>query len=283
MEGYSQVVSLLLAIAAAIAFAVGIFLTKGVALNISIYKAIGPLFILNAVFVFPLIPFGPHWILWSGSVPYLHILGAVGSGVVAGIIFRMMSRSSASVMSVGQALTPAVVLLAGPIALGASIIPIQVPVIVVLVFATIFPLRKSLAGVSSFTAIFLMIVIGVLSGLVTVAVVLLDRAGVGTSETFIVRQLLAGFAFMVIFPPTGMHWRDFMQLVRRSFFMSMGWLASIYAIREGSPVVAQSVMATIPLWVILIEVIAYRKRPARAVIFSAIAIAIGIYALALTS
>ena len=275
--------SLLLAITAAIAFAVGIFLTKGVALNISIYKAIGPLFVLNALFVFPLIPFGPDWILWSGSVPFLHVVGAIGSGVVAGIIFRMMTHSSASVMSVGQALTPAVVLLAGPIALGASIIPIQVLLIVVLVFATIFPLRKSLVGVSSFTAIFLMIVIGVLSGLVTVAVVLLDRAGVGTTETFIVRQLLAGFTFMLIFPPIGLHWRDFLQLVRRSFFMSMGWLASIYAIREGSPVVAQSVMATIPLWVILIEVIVYRKQPARAVVFSAIAIAIGIYALAVTS
>ena len=275
--------SLLLAIAAAIAFAVGIFLTRGVALNISIYKAIGPLFVLNALFVFPLIPFGPNWILWSGSVPYLHVVGAVGSGVVAGIIFRMVSRSSASVMSVGQALTPAVVLLAGPIALGASIIPIQVLLIVVLVFATIFPLRKSLVGVSSFTAIFLIIVIGVLSGFVTVAVVLLDRAGVGTTETFIVRQLLAGFTFMLIFPPIGLHWRDFLQLVRRSFFMSMGWLASIYAIREGSPVVAQSVMATIPLWVILIEVIVYRKQPARAVVFSAIAIAVGIYALAVTS
>lgn len=275
--------SLLLAIVAAVAFAVGIFLTRGVALNISIYKAIGPLFVLNALFVFPLIPFGPNWILWSGSVPYLHVVGAVGSGVVAGIIFRMVSRSSASVMSVGQALTPAVVLLAGPIALGASIIPIQVLLIVVLVFATIFPLRKSLVGVSSFTAIFLMIVIGVLSGFVTVAVVLLDRAGVGTTETFIVRQLLAGFTFMLIFPPIGLHWRDFLQLVRRSFFMSMGWLASIYAIREGSPVVAQSVMATIPLWVILIEVIVYRKQPARAVVFSAIAIAVGIYALAVTS
>ena len=275
--------SLLLAIVAAIAFAVGIFLTRGVALNISIYKAIGPLFVLNALFVFPLIPFGPNWILWSGSVPYLHVVGAVGSGVVAGIIFRMVSRSSASVMSVGQALTPAVVLLAGPVALGASIIPIQVLLIVVLVFATIFPLRKSLVGVSSFTAIFLIIVIGVLSGFVTVAVVLLDRAGVGTTETFIVRQLLAGFTFMLIFPPIGLHWREFLQLVRRSFFMSMGWLASIYAIREGSPVVAQSVMATIPLWVILIEVIVYRKQPARAVVFSAIAIAVGIYALAVTS
>ncbi len=275
--------SLLLAIAAAISFAVGTFLTKGVALKISIYKAIGPLFILNALFVVPLIPFDPHWILWTGSIPYLHIAGAVGSGVVAGIIFSMVSRSTASVVSVGQAITPAVVLLAGPIALGTSIVPVQVLAIVVLVFATLFPLRKSLVGVGSFTTIFLMVVIGVLSGLVTVVVVLLNREGVGTTETFIVRQLLAGVTFMVIFPPIGLHWRDFMQLVRRSFFMSLGWLASIYAIRQGSPLVAQSVMATIPLWVILIEVIAYRKKPSRPVVFSAIAIAIGIYVLALTS
>ena len=275
--------SLLLAIAAAISFAVGTFLTKGVALKISIYKAIGPLFILNALFVVPLIPFDPHCILWTGSIPYLHIAGAVGSGVVAGIIFSMVSRSTASVVSVGQAITPAVVLLAGPIALGTSIVPVQVLAIVVLVFATLFPLRKSLVGVGSFTTIFLMVVIGVLSGLVTVVVVLLNREGVGTTETFIVRQLLAGITFMVIFPPIGLHWRDFMQLVRRSFFMSLGWLASIYAIRQGSPLVAQSVMATIPLWVILIEVIAYRKKPSRPVVFSAIAIAIGIYVLALTS
>ena len=275
--------SLLLAIAAAISFAVGTFLTKGVALKISIYKAIGPLFILNALFVVPLIPFDPHWILWTGSIPYLHIAGAVGSGVVAGIIFSMVSRSTASVVSVGQAITPAVVLLAGPIALGTSIVPVQVLAIVVLVFATLFPLRKSLVGVGSFTTIFLMVVIGVLSGLVTVVVVLLNREGVGTTETFIVRQLLAGVTFMVIFPPIGLHWRDFMQLVRRSFFMSLGWLASIYAIRQGSPLVAQSVMATIPLWVILIEVIAYRQKPSRPVVFSAIAIAIGIYVLALTS
>ncbi|MEI6477069.1 MAG: DMT family transporter [Actinomycetes bacterium] len=275
--------SLLLAIAAALAFAIGTFLTKGVTLKISIYRAIGPLFILNALFVFPLIPFGPRWILWSGSIPYLHILGALGSGIVAGIIFTMVSRSTASVVSVGQAITPAVVLLAGPIALGTSIVPVQVLAIVVLVFATLFPLRKSLVGVGSFTTIFLMITIGVLSGLVTVAVVLLNKEGVGTTETFIVRQLLAGFTFMAIFPPIGLHWRDFMQLVRRSFFMSVGWLASIYAIRQGSPVVVQSVMATIPLWVILIEVIAYKERPSRPVVFSAIAIAIGIYVLALTS
>ncbi len=275
--------SLLLAVAAALSFAIGTFLTKGVTLKISIYKAIGPLFILNALFVFPLIPFGPHWIIWSGPIPYLHILGALGSGIVAGIIFTMVSRSTASVVSVGQAITPAVVLLAGPIALGTSIVPVQVLAIVVLVIATLFPLRKSLVGVGSLTTLFLMMVIGVLSGLVTVAVVLLNREGVGTSETFIVRQLLAGFTFMVIFPPIGLRWRDFMQLVRRSFFMSVGWLASIYAIRQGSPVVVQSVMATIPLWVILIEVIAYRKRPSRPVVFSALAIAIGIYVLALTS
>jgi hypothetical protein len=250
--------SLLLAITSSLCFAVGMFLTKGVTLRISIYKAIGPLFILNALFAVPLIPFGPRWIVWTGSIPYLHILGAISSG-------------------------PAAVLLLGPSTLSSSIVPAQIIAIVVLLFATIFPLRKSLAGVSSFLTVSLMILMGVVGGLVTIAASLLYKQGVGASETFIIRQTLAGIAFMVIFPPIGLHRRDFMQLVRRSFFMSIGWLTSIYAIQKGSPVLVQSVMAAIPIWVILIETAVYRKLPKRPVIFSALAIAIGIYVLALTS
>ena len=275
--------SLLLAISSSLCFAVGMFLTKGVTLRISIYKAIGPLFILNALFAVPLIPFGPRWVVWTGPIPYLHFVGAISTGVAAGIIFTMVSRSSASVVTVGQAISPAAVLLLGPFTLSSRILPAQIVAIAVLLFATIFPLRRSLAGVSSFLTVSLMILMGVVGGLVTITVSLLYKHGVGASETFIIRQALAGIAFMVIFPPIGLHRRDFMQLVRRSFFMSIGWLASIFAIQKGSPVLVQSVMAAIPIWVILIETAVYKKLPKRPVVFSALAIAIGIYVLALTS
>lgn len=283
VDGMVHTVSLILAIISSLCFAVGMFLTKGVTLQISVYKAIGPLFILNALFVVPLIPFGPRWIVWTGSIPYLHIVGAVCSGLAAAIIFTMVSRSTASVVTVGQAISPAVVLILAPFTLGNHIFPAQIIAVIVLVLAIVFPLRKSLVGVSSFLTVFLMVLLGLVGGVVTIAVALLYRQGVGTSETFIIRQTLAGIVFMIIYPPKGLCLRDFMQLVRRSFFMSIGWLTSIYAIQKGSPILVQSLMAAIPIWVILIETVVYRKLPKPPVIFSALVIAVGIYALALTS
>jgi len=115
-----------------------------------------------------------------------------------------------------------------------------------------------------------------MGGLATTAVALLYRRSVGVSETFIVRQTIAGIVFMVIFPPEGLHLRDFVQLVRRSFFMSIGWMTSIYAIQKGDPVLVQSVMAAIPIWVVLIEIMIHRKLPSSAVVFSAFAISAGV-------
>lgn len=52
---------ILFASAAALAFAFGTFFTKGVTLRISIFRAIGPLFLLNAVFAIPFLNTGPSW------------------------------------------------------------------------------------------------------------------------------------------------------------------------------------------------------------------------------
>lgn len=275
--------SLFLAIASSLSFAVGMFLTKGVTLQISIYRAIGPLFILNALYAVPLIPFGPRWILWAGSIPYLHLMGGLATGLGAAIIFTMVSRSTASVVAVGQAISPAIVLVLSPFAIGTPILSLQIVAVIILIVATTLPLRKSLVGIKSLSTMILIIVMGFVGGVVTIAVVLLHRQGVGATETFIVRQTLAGVAFLIIFPPAGLTKRDFLQLARRSFFMSLGWLTSIYAIQKGSPLLVQSMLAAIPLWVILIETGVYRKLPKRPVLFSALAIAFGIYILALTS
>jgi drug/metabolite transporter (DMT)-like permease len=59
-------------------------------------------------------------------------------------------------------------------------------------------------------------------------------------------------------------------------------MTSITAIQNGSPLVVQTFLATIPITVILIETVAYKKRPDRAVIISAVLTALGIAALSLT-
>lgn len=273
---------ILYASSAALAFAFGTFFTKGVTLRISIFKAIGPLFLLNGLFAIPFLGTGPSWKLITGPVPYLHLIAALSSGVVAYILFSMIAKSTASVSSVAPAMAPAVVLLLSPLFLSTSISLVQVALVLALMAITLYPLRNSITGINSSKTILFMLIAALGNGAVTIIAKLLANEGVGMPETFIARQVIAGLAFVILFPPIGLKFRDFFELVRRSFFMAIGWMTSITAIQKGSPLVVQTFLATIPITVILIETVAYRKRPDRAVIISAILTALGIAALSLT-
>ena len=191
----------------------------------------------------------------------------------------MVAKSTASVSSVAPAMAPAVVLLLSPVFLSTSITLTQIALVIFLMAITLYPLRNSISGLNSSKAIALMIVAALGNGAVTIIAKLLANENVGMPETFVARQVLAGVAFVILFPPVGLKFRDFFELVRRSFFMAIGWMTSITAIQKGSPLVVQTFLATIPITVILIETIAYRKRPDRAVIISAILTALGIAAL----
>lgn len=272
----------LFASAAAFAFAFGTFFTKGVTLRISIFKAIGPLFLLNALFALPFLGTGPSWKLITGPVPYLHIIAALSSGLVAYILFSMVAKSTASVSSVAPAMAPAVVLLLSPFFLDSSISLMQILLVTFLMAITLYPLRNSISGLNSAKTIVFMVIAALGNGAVTIIAKLLANEGVGMPETFVARQVIAGLAFIVLFPPIGLKFRDFYELVRRSFFMAIGWMTSITAIQNGSPLVVQTFLATIPITVILIETVAYKKRPDRAVIISAVLTALGIAALSLT-
>ncbi len=273
---------ILFASCAALAFAFGTFFTKGVTLRISIFRAIGPLFLLNAVFAIPFIGTGPSWKLITGPVPYLHLIAALSSAVVAYILFSMVAKSTASVSSVAPAMAPAVVLLLSPLFLSTAITITQIFLVIFLMAITLYPLRNSISGINSSKTIAFMVIAALGNGAVTIIAKLLADEDVGMPETFVTRQVIAGLAFTILFPPIGLKFRDFYELVRRSFFMAIGWMTSITAIQTGSPLVVQTFLATIPIIVILIETAAYRKRPERAVIISAVLTAFGIAALTLT-
>ncbi|MDA2962139.1 MAG: hypothetical protein O3A27_00040 [Actinomycetota bacterium] len=268
--------------AAALAFAFGTFFTKGVTLRISIFKAIGPLFLLNALFALPFIGTGPSWKLVTGPVPYLHLIAALSSGVVAYIIFSIVAKSSASVSSVAPAMSPAAVLLLAPLFLGSLITWTQVILVIFLMGVTLYPLRNSISGLNSVKTLSFMAIAALGNGAVTVIAKLLAQEGVGMPETFIARQVIAGLIFVALFPPIGLNIRDFWELVRRSFFMAIGWMTSITAIQQGSPLLVQTFLAIIPIIVLLIETVAYRKMPEKVVIVSAICTVIGIAALSLS-
>jgi drug/metabolite transporter (DMT)-like permease len=60
--------------------------------------------------------------------------------------------------------------------------------------------------------------------------------------------------------------------------MAIGWVFSIYAIQNGNILITVSILATVSLWVIIFEVIGYRKKPEGTTIIASI-IAIGIFGL----
>lgn len=273
---------LIFATCASLSFAFGTFFTKGVTLRISIFRAIGPLFLLNAAFAIPFIGTGPSWKLISGPVPYLHLIAGFASAAVAYILFSMVAKSTASVSSVAPAMAPAVVLLLSPVFLDTGISAIQIFLVISLMALTLYPIRNSISGLNSSKTMALMIIAALGNGAVTIISKLLANENVGMPETFIARQILAGIAFIILFPPIGLKARDFFELVRRSFFMAIGWMTSITAIQQGSPLVVQTFLATIPITVILIETLAYKKRPDRAVVVSAALAACGIAALSFT-
>ena len=272
-----------IALASTISFGLGTFFTKGVTTQISFLKSIGPLFLLNALFCLPIAIAQRDWIVFEREILIIHVSGAFFAGITAYLMFAIIARSSASVGVIPQTLAPAVVLILAPIFLTATVTSLQIFFVLLLIGATAYPLRKSVPGLKSAPTLFMTIASGIFSGIVTVNVAMLGERGVNLSETFMVRQLIAGLVFVALFPPTGLNRSDFFKLVRRSSFMAIGWVTSIYAIQNGSVVVAQSILATVSLWVILFEVIANRKAPERSTIGAALVAAAGVVALALTS
>jgi len=273
----------LAAVLAAFSFGFGTFLTKGVTSQISFLKSIGPLFLLNALFATPIALYERNWILFDHEILYLHLIGAIISGGAAVLIFGIIARSTASVAAIPQTLTPAVVLVLAPIFLSTSVTPAQIIFVIVLIFGSIYPLRKSIPGLRSGTTLAMTLTSGIASGAVTINIALLGQAGVTLSETLIVRQLVAGLVLMALFPPKGVNKKDLIALIRRASFMSIGWVTYIYAIQNGNVLVIQSIMVTVSLWVIAFEVISQRKRPEKSTLAAVALAVVGVIALILVS
>lgn len=263
-----------MALLAAVSFGLGTYLTKGITTQISFLKSIGPLFLLNAAFTLPIAIYQRDWIIFESEILKLHLIGAILSGLTAYLIFGIIEKASASIASVPQTLTPVVVIVLGSIFLSTKTSLLQLFLVLVVIACSLYPIRKSIPGLRSSTTLFLTLASGLTSGAVTINVAMLGEAGANLSETFIVRQLLAGLVYVILFPPLALTQSDLVVLVRRAVLMAIGWVFSIYAIQNGNVLIAQSILATVSLWVILFEVIGHRRKPELAtMIASTIAIA----------
>ncbi len=272
---------LIFSLSSALCTAFGTFLTRSLIQKLPAFQIIGPLFILNAIFALPFVAIRQDWIpLSSTQLWEITLLGAL-TALGAMFVFVIVKRGSASLAIVGASLSPAMVLLLSVNFLKVSVSSIQFMVVFVLVVATLFPIRKSLLGVHSTLTFLFMLAQGVNSGVVAILISRLAHAGVGLSQFLFIQQIIAGLIFIVLFWPKDVLLRSYPILAKRAVFMSMGWFLSFVAIHRGSTLVVQSVLSAIPLMIVLMEIVAYKRRPTRAIVLSSIMVIACIAALSL--
>lgn len=270
---------LALSAAATLTGALGTYLTKSITLRMPVWQAIAPLFAINALLVVPLIPLGGPWIFDDWRVLGLHLLSiALLCGSTA-CIFGLITRGRPSAVAVGQALSPASVLIAAPLILGTKLNPAIVAGVIVLMFGALYPLRRSFEGLRSASTVGVLIAMGATVGLLTVATAGLANLGVGLPETYIVRTAGACLIYFVVAPPRSLRLPDIPPLAIRSFFVTSSFLLTIVAVQRGSVVTIQSVLATMPLAVLLIEWVRRRQAPERGVVLGAVIVVVGLFVL----
>ena len=272
---------LIFAFASALSTGLGTFLTRSLIQKLPAFQIVGPLFLLNSFFALPLVIVRRDWIhlswLQVGEIALLGTLTALG----AVFVFVIVKRGTASLSIVGASLSPAMVLFLSPALLGIHVHILQFLSVAFLVAAALFPIRKSVIGIHSGATFLLMLTQGVNAGVIAILVTKLSRAGVGLSEFLFIQQLVAGLIFTLSFPPKDVKLRSYPGLAKRAMFMSSGWFLSFVAIHRGSTLIVQSVLSAIPLIIVIMEIVAYRKRPTLAVVFSSLTIIICITVLSL--
>lgn len=273
----------IVAIFAAFTMGLGTFLTKGITTQISFLKTLGPLFLLNCFFTLPIALVQRDWIVFEPKILALHVSAAIASIIAGYFIFVIIVRSSASISSISSTLSPAVALVLAPIWLGTSVSSLQVLAVIALIAATLYPIRSSIPGLRLGVTIFFTLFAALAAGFVSVNVAVLGVEGVNVSETFIVRQVIAGLFYITIFPPRGLTKSDLLKLAQRASLISVGSIASVYALQGGEIILMVSILATVSLWVLLFESIASKSAPDRSTIIAAVIAVVGIVSLRFVS
>ena len=268
--------AIIFALGSALSIALGTFLTKSVTIRLPGFSSVGVLFYLNAAVIALASFFMPIWNPMELSDVARALFGGVTTALGAHLIFLVVSRSSASAAGVGQSLSPAAVLVLSPLLLQSEVSPAQVLLVTIIVLAALFPLRTALESTSSLKSFLLIAAIGICTATTTILISLQLAQGMELVQILLIQQVTAGSLFIAVYQPKGFTFNDYLSLSRRSIFMGTGWILTVAALASGSAILVQSVLATVPIWILIMETIAARKVPATNVIVSALLASIGI-------
>lgn len=272
---------LLFSLASVFSTSLGTFLTRSLITKLPAFQIIGPLFFLNSLGAIPIALVGRNWV-----VPEINqILGLVAAGILTAIgailLFSIVERAPASTSIVGASLSPAIVLLLAPGFLNQSFSLVRFLLVATLIFAILFPIRRSVLGISSVSTISMMLAQGVNAGVLAILITALSRSGLVISEVLFVQQIVAGLVCVILFPTKDVPLSSLPILAHRAMYMSLGWIFYTQALKSGETLVVQSVLSLIPISILVMETITYKRKPPKEAVISALLVVVCISTLVL--
>lgn len=272
---------LLFSLASVFSTSLGTFLTRSLITKLPAFQIIGPLFFLNSLGAIPIALVGRNWVVPD----FNQILGLVAAGILTAIgailLFSIVERAPASTSIVGASLSPAIVLLLAPGFLNQSFSLVRFLLVATLVFAILFPIRRSVLGISSVSTISMMLAQGVNAGVLAILITTLSRSGLVISEVLFVQQIVAGLVCVILFPTKDVPLSSLPILAHRAMYMSLGWIFYTQALKSGETLVVQSVLSLIPISILVMETITYKRKPPKEAVISALLVVVCISTLVL--
>ena len=272
---------LLFSLASVFSTSLGTFLTRSLITKLPAFQIIGPLFFLNSLGAIPIALVGRNWVVPD----FNQILGLVAAGILTAIgailLFSIVERAPASTSIVGASLSPAIVLLLAPGFLNQSFSLVRFLLVTTLIFAILFPIRRSVLGISSVSTISMMLAQGVNAGVLAILITTLSRSGLVISEVLFVQQIVAGLVCVILFPTKDVPLSSLPILAHRAMYMSLGWIFYTQALKSGETLVVQSVLSLIPISILVMETITYKRKPPKEAVISALLVVVCISTLVL--
>ena len=266
--------AVLLGLAAAVANAAGMLMSKDFTRRYPARQMIGPLYVINCALVLPFAPFAP-W-TWSPLIVALHLCAVAAMIVTALAGWDLLAHGPASSQLTAVALAPLPAVVLTGLLLPGTLHPIQVVAAVAVVAGVVLALRDAFGPLGRAGTV--VRILGVATGTATLTMTakLLADQGVGVVETYVVRTALAGVVFIVAIPPRDVDFREAPRMVVRAAAITTYFLLVIVAVGQGSPAVVQTMVATTPLWALAYEWRREGVRPRTGALWAAVLVVIGV-------
>lgn len=225
--------------------------SKRLTLSIPALQLIGPLLLLNATFVTPLVPLSTF--VMTPAVLGLLAIESLLMVTSSLAVWRLYDAGTAGATLLAQSITPMFAVLLTMLLLPDLFSAWTALASTVVIAAVIAPLRGAFGVLSGRSTVLLLLIAAATGGSLAVTTRLLGDLGLGVAANFMLRNVAAGLLALMIVPPVALRRAHLPALLRRTAYTVPYWVLLLTAVRLGSPVVAQTLLATAPLMVLRYE------------------------------